>query len=136
MDRSRSYEIKIIGIDELKKKLTLETVDYREPYSHTCHCDMPHHQAHAEHAHDQAQVRIITIKVKSLSNAIVEDKEGEEVERCCVTWTTRISNDSNNVREQLKGITAYKKAEVKAIQETMSKNMLQEQEPKVEDMPQ
>ena len=54
MDRSRSYEIKVIGVNEANKTLVLETCDYREPYSHTCHCPYPHHRVGGDEPHCHA----------------------------------------------------------------------------------
>jgi len=65
MDRSRSYELRITGVNEYKRTLNLETLDYREPYSHTCHCPHPHHDsAHEDHQHEQAKERFIKIQVQ------------------------------------------------------------------------
>ena len=114
-DRSRSYEIKIVGISEQKKVLELETLDYREPFAHTCHCGYPHHQAHEAHEHDQAKLRLSKLQVQELSNALVEDGDEDPCERCLVTWTTKLSSDSHNPQAHLKGIQEYKKAVIREL---------------------
>lgn len=119
-DRSRSYEIKIIGVNEATKTLMLETSDYREPYSHTCHCPWPHHRVSGDephgHAHEQAKVRLVKMKVQPLTNNILEDgEEPEPCERCLVTWTTKISCDAKDPIKHLQGIEAYKKAVIKEL---------------------
>ena len=136
MDRSRSYEIKIVGINESNKTLVLETSDYREPYSHACHCPYPHHKVgseeqHAhEHAHEQARVRLVKLRVQPLTNNIIEDNgDGEgESERCIVTWTHKISCDANDPIKHLQGIEAYKKAVIKEMQEGCKELMTQRQQ--------
>ena len=119
MDRSRSYEIRITGVNEYKRTLNLETIDYREPYSHTCHCPHPHHvQGGVEtHEHSQAKKRFITIKVKELTNPLAEDGTTDAPERCIVTWKHHVSNDAHDTQEQLRGIEAYKKAVIRALQQ-------------------
>ena len=117
MDRSRSYEIRITGVNEYKRTLNLETVDYREPFSHTCHCPFPHHieEGHDEHTHEQAKKRFIKIKVDELTNPLAEDGDNDAGERCIVTWSHHISSDAHDNMQQLKGIEAYKKAVIKTL---------------------
>ena len=61
----RVYEYKIISINEAKRKLMLETVDYKEP---------------GGEGHDLALRRYVYIKILPITNKLVED-EGEEFER-------------------------------------------------------
>ena len=112
LDQSRSYEVRIIGIDEYKKKLTLETVDYKEPFSHECTCQPIKHQdsEHLKKFHTQASKRIVKLQVLELTNPILEDEiPSGAPERCFVKWTTHISNDSHTSMSQIEGIEHYKK---------------------------
>ena len=118
-DRSRSYELKIVGINEHKKVLDIETLDYREPYAHSCHCPYPHHQAHEAHDHQQAKVRLVRFKVSALTNSLAEDAEGEPCERCIVKWVTKLSCDSHNVEKHLQGIKEYKKQAIQELQDSV-----------------
>ena len=78
---------------------------------------LPHHQAHEQHAHDQAKVRVVKFKVEDLTMPLVEDEGTDPCERCVVTWTTKLSMDSRMPSEQLKGIQWYKHAVIREIQE-------------------
>jgi hypothetical protein len=75
-DRTRSYEIKLIGINERKMTLYLETVDYREPGAHSCTITEPHDAAHDHAAHAQASVRVVRVKVQPLTCPLSEDVPG------------------------------------------------------------
>ena len=78
-DGSRKYEYKIVGINEYKRELVLETLDYKEP---TLTNETP-----------LAAKRIVKFKVMEINNPIFEDKEGKINERCLVKWITILSSD-------------------------------------------
>lgn len=115
-DHSRSYEIKIVGINERKMTLDLETLDYREPGAHSCTIKEIHDAAHDHEAHSQSKVRLVRIKVQPLTNPLSEDEQGEPCERCLITWTTRISGDSRSLQSHLDSIRDYKKNVIRSLQ--------------------
>ena len=65
LDGSRSYEMKIVGIDEAKRMVSLETIDYKEPTSEPSSQPGPHRH--------QAAKRLVKIKVCELTNPLAED---------------------------------------------------------------
>ena len=78
-DGQRKYEYKIVGLNEYKRELVLETLDYKEP---TLTSESP-----------LAAKRIVKFKVCEITNPIFEDKEDAVNERCLVKWITILSND-------------------------------------------
>jgi hypothetical protein len=92
-DGLRKYEYRVVGINELKRELILETLDYKEPTSQS---DVP-----------VASKRIVKFRIMEISNPIFEDTETSVNERCFVKWSTHLSRDCT--MEQLQGIQAYKK---------------------------
>ena len=87
-DGQRKYEYRIVGINELKRELILETLDYKEPTSQS---DTP-----------LAQKRMVKFKIQELTNPLFEDTEHSVEERCFVKWITKLSSDGT--MEQLQGI--------------------------------
>lgn len=65
LDGSRSYEMKIVGIDECKRVVHLETIDYKEPTAESSSHPGPHRH--------QASRRMVKIKVSELTNPLAED---------------------------------------------------------------
>lgn len=99
-DGQRKYEYRIVGINELKRELILETLDYKEP---TLQNDIP-----------VAQTRMVKIRVLEITNPLFEDSEHLVEERCFVKWSTKLSSDVT--MDQLQGIQAYKKRVISVLQ--------------------
>ena len=78
-DGQRKYEYKIVGINEYKRELVLETLDYKEPIPFK---DTP-----------LAAKRIVKFKVCEITNSIFEDQDDVVSERCLVKWITILSSD-------------------------------------------
>jgi hypothetical protein len=57
--------MKIVGIDEVKRVVHLETIDYKEPTSEPSSQPGPHRH--------QASKRLVKIKVTELTNPLAED---------------------------------------------------------------
>lgn len=100
-DGQRKYEYRIVGINELKRELVLETLDYKEP---TLTWETP-----------LAQKRMVKFKIMEITNQIFEDKDNSVEERCLVKWTTILSSDCS--MEQMQSIQAYKKRVISIIQQ-------------------
>lgn len=57
--------MRIVGIDECKRMIHLETIDYKEPTSEPSNQPGPHRH--------QASKRFVKIKVTELTNPLAED---------------------------------------------------------------